>query len=150
MERPGVLTAPYKPGPDGQLRPYLLLTLLGVKRGLEVDILGLVDTGADRSVLPIDYAEELGYTVDDLEPREVSQVEGSASAWVAKRPCQAFVDGLPHIKFEVEPLFVAGLNALWGRADLMMNFTVSVSEKDKELTLHPNGDAGSGAPGCLS
>lgn len=139
MEDHGGLVAPYKRGPDGQWRPYLLLTLLGVKSGLEVDILGLVDTGADRSVLPIDYAQELGYTVDDLEPREVSQVEGSASAWVARKPCQAFVDGLPHIRFEIEPLFVAGLNALWGRADLMMNFTISVSEKGKELTLQPIG-----------
>ena len=137
MEHDQGLVAPYKPGPDGQLRPYLLLTLLGVKPGLEVDILGLVDTGADRSVLPIDYAEALGYTVEDLEPREVGQVDGLASAWVAKKPCQAFVDGLPDIKFEVEPLFVGGLNALWGRADLMMNFTISVSEKARELTLRP-------------
>ena len=138
MERHEGLVAPYKSGPDGQLRPYLLLTLLGVRPGAEVDVLGLVDTGADRSVLPIDYAEELGYTVDDLAPVEVGQVEGSASAWVAKRPCKAFVDGLPSIEFEVEPLFVGGLNALWGRADLMMRFTVSVSEKAKELTLQPN------------
>jgi hypothetical protein len=139
VEHDGGLVAPYKLGPDGQWRPYLLLTLLGVNPDLEVDILGLVDTGADRSVLPIDYAQELGYSVDDLEPREVSQVEGSASAWIAKRSCQAFVDGLPQIKFEIEPLFVAGLNALWGRADLMMNFTISVSEKGKELTLQPIG-----------
>lgn len=96
MESHEGFVAPYKLGPDGQLRPYLLLTLLGVWRS-------------------------------------------TFSAWsiqvVVKRPCQAFVDGLPHIKFEVEPLFVGGLNALWGRADLMMNFTVSVSEKEKELTL---------------
>lgn len=137
-EPSGSLIAPYKRGADGQLRPYLLLTLLGVKAGLEVEILGLVDTGADRTVLPIDFAEELGYTVDDLEPRDVIQVEGSASAWVAKKPCQAFVDGLPDTRFEIEPVFVAGLNALWGRADLMMNFTIGISEKNQELTLRPD------------
>lgn len=137
-ESPGSLIAPYKPGPDGQLRPYLLLTLLGVKPGLEVEILGLVDTGADRSVLPIDFAEELGYKVDDLEPREVSQVEGSASAWVAKKPCQAFIDGLPETRFEIKPVFVAGLNALWGRADLMMTFDIGVSESSRELRLLPS------------
>jgi hypothetical protein len=102
-------------------------------------ISGLVDTGADRSVLPIDYAEELGYTVDDLAPVEVGQVEGSASAWLAKKPCKAFVDGIPATEFEIAPLFVASLNVLWGRADLMMNFTISVSEKDQELTLQSNG-----------
>ena len=134
MERPGSFTAPYRPGPDGQLRPYLLLTLIGLKQ--EIMISGLVDTGADRSVLPIDYAEELGYTVDDLAPVEVGQVEGSASAWLAQKPCGAIVDGIPELEFEITPLFVASLNALWGRADLMMAYRVSVSEKDQELTLH--------------
>jgi hypothetical protein len=109
-----------------------------LKLDQEVEISGLVDTGADRSVLPIDYAEELGYAIDDLAPVDVSQVEGTASAWIAKKPCQAFVDGLPDIKFEIEPLFVASLNVLWGRADLMMNFKIGVSEKDRELTLEPN------------
>lgn len=135
MERSGSFTAPYRPGPDGQLRPYLLLTLRGLKTGGEVVISGLVDTGADRSVLPVDYAAELGYTVEDLAPVEVGQVEGSASAWLAQKPCKAFVDGIPEIEFEIAPLFIAGLNVLWGRADLMMSFTVSVSEKRQELTL---------------
>lgn len=138
MERPGSFTAPYRPGPDGQLRPYLLLTLIGLNPGQEIMISGLVDTGADRSVLPIDYAQELGYTVDDLAPVEVGQVEGSASAWLAKKPCEAFVDGIQSITFKIAPLFVASLNALWGRADLMMTFTVGVSERNQELTLQPS------------
>jgi len=120
------------------MRPYLWLVLTGPRGGEQVLVSGLVDTGADRSVLPIDYAQKLGYKVDDLAPAEIGQVEGSASAWLAQKPCQAFVDGISEIKFEIEPLFVAGLNALWGRADLMMNFTISVSEKGKELTLQPN------------
>lgn len=120
------------------MRPYLWLVLTGPYGGEEILISGLVDTGADRSVLPIDYAQTLGYKVDDLAPAEIGQVEGSASAWTAQKPCQASVDGIPNIKFEIEPLFVAGLNALWGRADLMINFTISISEKDQELTLHPS------------
>jgi hypothetical protein len=138
VERPTGVVAPYKLGPDGQWRPYLLLTLTGVKPAAEIEILGLVDTGADRSVLPIDYAAELGYTVDELAAVEVGQVEGSASAWLAQRPCKASVDGIPEVEFEIAPLFVASLNILWGRADLMMSFTIGVSEKDKQLTLQPN------------
>jgi hypothetical protein len=46
------------------------------------------------------------------------------------------VNGVPEIKFKIKPLFVATLDALWGRADLMMTFIVSVSEKHQELTLH--------------
>jgi hypothetical protein len=89
-------------------------------------------------VLPVDYAEELGYTVEDLSPVEIGQVEDSVSAWLAKKPCKAFVDGIPEIEFEIAPLFVASLNVLWGRADLTINFTVSVSEKAQELTLQPS------------
>jgi hypothetical protein len=48
------------------------------------------------------------------------------------------VDGIPQVEFEIAPLFVASLNILWGRADLMMSFTIGVSEKDKQLTLQPN------------
>jgi Aspartyl protease len=138
VERSGSLTAPYRPGPDGQLRPYLLLTLIGLKPDYEVEISGLVDTGADRSVLPIDYAEELGYMVDDLKPVDVSQVEGTASAWVAKKPCEAFVDGLPEIRFKIEPLSSPASTSSGGKPDLMMNFKIGVSEKDRELTLEPN------------
>lgn len=100
-----------------------------------VPISGLVDTGADKSVLPVDYAEILGYKVDDLVPVEVGQVEGSVSAWEARKPCEAFVSGAEAVKFEVSPLFVATLNALWGRSDLMITYEVSVSEKAQELTL---------------
>lgn len=131
MEHPRSFTAPYRPGPDGQLRPYLLLTLIGLKPDREIMISGLVDTGADRSVLPVDYAEELGYTVDDLTPVEVGQVEGSASAWLAQKPCGAIVDGIPEIEFEIAPLFVASLNVLWGRADLMMNLRSASRRKLK-------------------
>jgi hypothetical protein len=126
---------PYRAGPDGQVRPYLWLVLTGPYGGEEILISGLVDTGADRSVLPIDYAQTFGYKIDDLAPAEIGQVEGSASAWTAQKPCQAFVDGIPAITFEIEPLFVAGLNALWGRADLMMTFDIGVSESSRELTL---------------
>jgi hypothetical protein len=72
VKRPGSFTAPYRPGPDGQLRPYLLLTLIGLQQDQEILVSGLVDTGADRC------------------------------------------------------------------ADLMTTYTVSVSEKDQELTLQLN------------
>lgn len=46
------------------------------------------------------------------------------------------MNGVPTVKFQVQPLFVATLDALWGRADLMMTYVVSVSEKDQELSLY--------------
>lgn len=66
--------------------------------GPNVPIVGLVDTGADKSVLPIDYGQLLGYQAGDLAPVEVGQVEGSASAQDAQKPCEAFVNGVPSVK----------------------------------------------------
>ena len=94
MERPWSATAPYRRGSDGHPRPYLWLTLKGPRGGPDVPIVGLVDTGADKSVLPVDYAQLLGYQAEDLAPVEVGQVEGSASAWDAQKPCEAFVNGV--------------------------------------------------------
>lgn len=127
---------PYKPGSDGHLRPYLWLTLHPLNGGQPVPILGLVDSGADKSVLPLDYAPLLGYQAADLEAEEVGQVEGSASAWDARKPCRAYINGLASVEFEMQPIFIATLDALWGRADLMNTYVVSISEKDKELSLH--------------
>jgi hypothetical protein len=110
------------------------LTPLG--GGEPVPVSGLVDSGADKTVLPIDYAELLGYSDDELERVEVGQVEGSVSAWDSKRPCRASVAGLSSVEFEMQPIFVATLDALWGRADLMGTFVVSIAEREKELMLH--------------
>lgn len=136
MERPWSGSAPFKPGTDGHPRPYLWLTLQGPRNGPEIPVIGLVDSGADKSVLPIDYAQLLGYEAEDLTSVEVGQVEGSASAWDAQTPCEAFVNGIPDVRFEIKPLFVATLDALWGRADLMATYRISISERDQELMLY--------------
>lgn len=136
VQRPWSGTALYIPGSDGHPRPYLWLTLKGPDGAAGIQIVGLVDTGADKSVLPMDYVSLLGYEEADLVQTEVGQVEGSASAWDAQRPCEAFVNGVPTVKFELSPLFVPTLDALWGRADLMATYVVSVSEKDQELSLY--------------
>lgn len=130
-------TIPYEYG-HGKARkrkPYLWLTLKGLRGAGEVSINGLVDTGADKSVLPKGYAKMLGYKDDDLRTATVNQLQGSVSGWAAKEPCTAFVRGVKEVKFEMKPLFVDGLQVLWGRGDLMSTYEVCVSEKRKQLTL---------------
>jgi len=128
-------TVPYRHGTDGQPRPYLWLTLTG-PNGSSIPIIGLADSGADKTVLPRDYINLLGYQPDDLEPTQVGQVEGSAAAWDAKAPCEATVVGVEEVSFQIYPLFVDTLDPLWGRADFMAAFRVSVSERRQELGLH--------------
>lgn len=136
MQRPWTGTVPYRDGSDGHHRPYLWLKLRGPHGGPEIPIIGLVDSGADKSVLPLDYAQLLGYGQTELSSVQVGQVEGSADGWDAQVPCEAHVVGLESVKFAIEPLFVATLDALWGRADFMATYVVSISEERRELGLH--------------
>jgi hypothetical protein len=129
-------TVPFGKGSDGTYRPYLWLTLHGPEDGPELLIPGLVDTGADKTVLPVDYAELLGYDESQLEEAEVGQVEGLADGLDALAASSASVFGLEDVTFEIEPVFVDTLDPLWGRADLMKAYTISISERREELGLH--------------
>jgi hypothetical protein len=120
---------------DEILKPYLMLTLRASDGTHELKIPGLVDTGADRSVLPRAYAEMLGYTTEDLKSTTMEQVQGSFSALIAGRPCLAFLPGMEELQFEMRPLFVDGSRILWGRDDLMRTYEVCVSQKKETLTL---------------
>jgi hypothetical protein len=136
LQRPWTGTVPYREGSDEHPRPYLWLTLRGPRSGAGIPIIGLVDSGADKTVLPLDYAQLLGYKPEELTSVQVGQVEGSADAWDAQVPCEAHVNGIEAVKFEIKPLFVTTLDALWGRADFMATYVVSISEERRELGLH--------------
>jgi hypothetical protein len=88
------------------------------------NIPGLVDSGADTTSLPMDYAKLMGYTSAQLDHGTVTMADGSSvSVWVANVPVTAYVVGLPELPFEVCPTFVPGADhALWGRTDFFKAF----------------------------
>lgn len=64
-DRPEVVAVDYSPEfvarRNGTVRPYLWIRVTG-PNGRGAVIRGLVDTGADTCVLPLDYAHAMGYT----------------------------------------------------------------------------------------
>lgn len=124
-----------EPGPDGHARPYLWLQVTGLDEQRE-RILGLVDSGADRSVLPRAYAELLGYGPDDLEWVSVEQAGRPTRIAVALKPVTAIVPGAPNEPIPLRPAFANDVvNALWGREDFMGVFSVAIYERDQQFAL---------------
>lgn len=77
-QTPEPLLIPYRELGFGGARPYLFLHVTGVDGQARV-IPGLIDSGADSSVLPAGYAPLLGYGRADLDRVEGTQVGGSVT-----------------------------------------------------------------------
>lgn len=121
----------------GELRPYLVLHVTG-PGGAKGPIVGLIDSGADGTVLPLGYASLLGYGRSDLVAEPGAQVGGSVTMLRAQKPCDAVVPEMPDLGFEINPSFVNGCQiALWGREDLMQRFDVRIMERKKQFALIP-------------
>jgi hypothetical protein len=134
---PEPLLIPYRALGFGGARPYLFLHVTGLN-GLGRMIPGLIDSGADSSVLPAGYAPLLGYGRTDLDRVEGSQVGGSVTLLRATTPSTACVPEFRELAFEIAPFFVHGCqHALWGRADLMRHFDITISERRQECILVP-------------
>jgi len=123
-QTPQPLRIPYRELGFGGARPYVFLHVTGLD-GVGRMIPGLIDSGADSTVLPAGYAPLLGYSRSGLERVEGSQVGGSVTLLYAKRASSAYVPEFPERVFEMAPFFVHGCqHALWGRADLMLSATL--------------------------
>jgi hypothetical protein len=128
---------PYRNAFGNGFRPYLGLHVTG-PNGQSGPIVGLVDSGADKTSLPAGFATLMGYTGQDLEPDTMGVADGTTTpVWNAKKPASAYVVGLPDPVFELYPTFVQGNNVtpLWGRADFFQIFTVGFDEPNQRLTL---------------
>ena len=135
---PDSLIVPYRDFGLGGVRPYLVLHVTGIngKAGL---IPGLIDSGADSTVLPAGYAPLMGYAPADLDTVQGVQVGGSVTLRNAKRSSEAYVPEISDLVFPVKPCFVQGCQiALWGRSDLMQHFDITIMDRNQQFSLTRN------------
>jgi len=134
----------YKPieRPDGRTvkSPSILVTLVG--GGIHYGVVGLLDSGADVSVIPKDLADLLGL---DLHDKPIDQSRGiggrvrsiRTSMHViveAKRAHERFQLTIPVnviLDGEAPPL-------LLGRAGFFENFVITFDESNQRITLKKN------------
>jgi len=117
----------YDDSVDGVARPYLRLTLVGPS-GKRVPVLGVVDTGADFSILPIAFAEELGFTFHAL--RLVPGGHAGGDDWFrkAEEGVSARFRKLD-VAFELEPRYANTNTPAWGRKDFLRWWNLTLSER---------------------
>lgn len=116
-------------------RPYLAINMVGIN-GSSGHIVGLVDSGADITQLPVGYASLMGYDAPKLEPINVGTAGAIAQALRAKEPCTGQVIGIPDVMVDFSPVFSSSPFVLWGRTDFMAVFGISIYEKRQQFMLH--------------
>ena len=129
---------PYRTFVDGDLpRPYLVMEVTGLN-GTSMRIYGIVDSGADQTSLPFEYASIFGYDETTLSQRQFRQVEGTGTSYVATTPCTAVVMEIPGTTVSLSPQFIKGSQiVLWGRLDFMRSFHVTVRESEQIFVIEP-------------
>lgn len=124
----------YEVGPDGQHRPYLWLEISGANHTREY-VRGLLDSAADVSLLPAQYAKLLGYEDRDLEALTVASPSGEIRVRRARDPLYARVPGERERDVPLRPLFADRLGeGRWGR-DFMRYYPVTFTERDRQFSL---------------
>jgi Retroviral aspartyl protease len=93
------LTVAYRDFGLGEPRPFLVLVVTG-PTGAKGSIAGLIDTGADGTVLPAGYAPLMGYTPADITAQQGAGVGGVVTMQHATRLSHAFIPEIPSFVFE--------------------------------------------------
>jgi len=117
-------------------RPYLSLHLTGIN-GTSGNVVGLIDSGADMTQLPLGYASLMGYDNQTLEMTPVGTAGALTYVSKATVPCGGFVVGLADVTVDLLPVFSASSPfVLWGRTDFMARFGVHFDERNRRFTLY--------------
>ena len=100
-------------------------------------ILGLLDTGADSTALPIGFASLMGYSAASLTSMIVGTAGSPVNAFRATQDSTANVIGIQGMPIALRPVFTPGTSAsvLWGRSDLMSHFDIMFSERRQTFEL---------------
>lgn len=118
-------------------RPYLYM-IVGGLNGRNGPVLGIVDSGADMTCFPDGYAPLMGFSDEDLEPLSANQAGGETTFRRAKHQIEIWLPEMPDVRVTLQPTFIGGSLALWGRDDFFRAFRVLMDEPAQCFELHPH------------
>ena len=77
-----IINIPFtKLSPGDIARPWLSVTIINPYLGRRINVLGLIDTGADECALPAAYANILGHNLQAGKPKEINTGNGITLAY---------------------------------------------------------------------
>lgn len=98
-----------------------------------------MDSGADSTVFPVEFAEELGISIDACRVLEFEAADHLGTEWVWHEPLTCTFDGqlveLP-AAFTNSPLGIV----LLGREDFFVHYRVTIDQRDQTFTLEQYDD----------
>jgi hypothetical protein len=96
--------------------------------------MGLIDTGADITLIPEDWAEPLGIQIADCEIVDGGSAAGSSEFRVGSE--SVFLTVLEQ-QIELMPIFGGYPEILLGREDFLAHFEFNVDQAKHRFTLKP-------------
>lgn len=111
--------------------PVISLALRGPSR-VDVPILGLVDSGADYSVLPLGLTSLLGIDIGQCQQIEGHSAGGHTDYFIWAKPLRTKLLGRD---IQLKATFGNTPVALLGREDFFANFKVSFDQRKKRFRL---------------
>jgi hypothetical protein len=135
----------YEAGPDGNPRPYLWLDLT-TESGASIRTRGLLDTGADVTIMDAEYAQALQLDPGDLEEIAAQGPAGVVTARRSVAVVRATLPGAPEIVAPLYPLFTQDMPMpLWGR-DFMAVYSLALDQRALQFSLFAQEPVPSGRP----
>lgn len=96
--------------------------------------MGLIDTGADITLIPKHWAEPLGIQIADCEVVDGGSAAGSSEFRVGAEPVSLTV---LERRLELMPIFGGYPEILLGREDFLKHFEFFVDQANHRFTLRP-------------
>ena len=96
--------------------------------------MGLIDTGADITLIPEDWAEPLGIQIADCTVVDGGSASGSSEFRLWNEPLHITI---LEKRIELMPIFGGYPEILLGREDFLIHFEFRVDQANQRFTLDP-------------
>jgi hypothetical protein len=126
------LDLPFRAIGAGLLVPAVAIGLKGVTE--ELMALALIDSGADASYLPYEFANVLGVDLGSCDQSLSQTISGTSSVYVCPEGITARVFG---VTFQLEGVFAPTVIPILGRRDFFARFLVEIDQRRQRFNLRP-------------